>query len=76
MIPHLVAEGSTVILTTHYMFEADGLCATIAIIHEVSRWCRARGPWQTRVQPFSALGGDGARGQRGRSKRPCGHTER
>ena len=31
-IPQLVDEGKTVLLTTHYMFEADALCDTIAMI--------------------------------------------
>ena len=32
----LVAEGVTVFLTTHYMFEADQLCDTIAITNNGS----------------------------------------
>ncbi len=33
LIPDLVSEGKTVLLTTHYMFEADQLCQTIAMIN-------------------------------------------
>jgi ABC-2 type transport system ATP-binding protein len=33
LIPELVAQGKTVLLTTHYMFEADLLCQRIAIIN-------------------------------------------
>jgi hypothetical protein len=36
LVPRLVAEGVTVFLTTHYMFEADQLCDTIAIINNGS----------------------------------------
>lgn len=34
MIPNLVSEGKTVLLTTHYMFEADTLCQTVAMINK------------------------------------------
>ena len=33
LIPQLVEDGRTVLLTTHYMFEADQLCRTIAMIN-------------------------------------------
>ena len=32
MIASLVEAGKTVLLTTHYMFEADQLCDRIAVI--------------------------------------------
>ncbi len=34
LIPRLVSQGKTVLLTTHYMFEADSLCHTIALINK------------------------------------------
>jgi ABC-2 type transport system ATP-binding protein len=34
MIKELVKEGKTVLLTTHYMYEADELCRRVAIIRE------------------------------------------
>ncbi len=34
LIPELVGQGTTVILTTHYMFEADTLCHTIAMVNK------------------------------------------
>ena len=34
LIPRLVSQGKTVLLTTHYMFEADSLCHTIAMINK------------------------------------------
>src|SRR5574338_14038 len=33
-IKHLVDTGKTVLLTTHYMFEADALCDRIAVIND------------------------------------------
>ena len=33
LIPQLVRQGKTVLLTTDYMFEADELCRTIAMIN-------------------------------------------
>ena len=33
LIPELVSLGKTILLTTHYMFEADQLCQTIAMIN-------------------------------------------
>ena len=33
LIPGLVEDGRTVLLTTHYMFEADQLCRTIAMVN-------------------------------------------
>ncbi len=32
VVAHLVEDGTTVLLTTHYMFEADQLCDRIAVI--------------------------------------------
>ena len=34
LIPQLVAQGKTVLLTTHYMSEADQLCHTVAMINK------------------------------------------
>jgi ABC-2 type transport system ATP-binding protein len=34
LVPELVGHGTTVILTTHYMFEADTLCHLIAMINK------------------------------------------
>lgn len=34
MIPNLVGQGKTVLLTTHYMLEADTLCQTVAMINK------------------------------------------
>ena len=34
LIPELVSLGKTILLTTHYMFEADQLCQTIAMINQ------------------------------------------
>ena len=34
MIKELVAEGKTILLTTHYMYEADELCDRIAVINK------------------------------------------
>ncbi len=33
-IPKLIGQGKTILLTTHYMFEADLLCDTIAMINK------------------------------------------
>ena len=41
MIPRLVEQGKTVLLTTHYMFEADQLCDSIAMINK--GWLVAHG---------------------------------
>ena len=35
-IPELVSDGKTILLTTHYMMEADMLCDTIAMINKGS----------------------------------------
>jgi ABC-2 type transport system ATP-binding protein len=32
-IPRLSSEGRTILLTTHYMYEADALCHTIGIVN-------------------------------------------
>jgi ABC-2 type transport system ATP-binding protein len=34
LIPDLAAQGKTVLLTTHYMFEADAICDHIAILNK------------------------------------------
>ena len=34
LIPELARQGKTILLTTHYMFEADELCEQIAIINK------------------------------------------
>ena len=34
VVPELAAQGKTVVLTTHYMFEADTLCQTIAMVNK------------------------------------------
>ena len=44
MIADLVAVGKTVLLTTHYMFEADALCDRIAVIAKGRSSARARPP--------------------------------
>ena len=33
LIPELASQGKTIVLTTHYMFEADSLCQTVAMIN-------------------------------------------
>ncbi|HUZ77519.1 MAG TPA: ABC transporter ATP-binding protein, partial [Chloroflexota bacterium] len=33
LVPELVRQGKTILLTTHYMFEADSLCDRVAIIN-------------------------------------------
>lgn len=42
-IARLNREGSTVLLTTHYLEEAEALCGRIAMISGV-RWSRWRKP--------------------------------
>ena len=34
LVPELANQGKTVLLTTHYMFEADTLCQTVAMINK------------------------------------------
>ncbi len=34
LIPEMASQGKTVLLTTHYMFEADALCQTVAMINK------------------------------------------
>ncbi|MEE8414169.1 MAG: hypothetical protein V3R96_06415, partial [Dehalococcoidales bacterium] len=34
LIPELASQGKTVLLTTHYMLEADTLCQTVAMINK------------------------------------------
>lgn len=34
LVPELAARGKTVLLTTHYMFEADAICDRLAIINQ------------------------------------------
>ncbi len=34
LIPEMARQGKTVLLTTHYMFEADTLCQTLAMINK------------------------------------------
>ncbi len=53
-IPVLAAQGKTILLTTHYMFEADSLCDTIAIINKGS--LIAFGPPSEIKRHFSRIG--------------------
>ena len=41
-IASLVDAGKTVLLTTHYMFEADALCDRIAVINRARSWRTGR----------------------------------
>jgi len=34
LIPEMASQGKTVLLTTHYMFEADTLCQTVAMVNK------------------------------------------
>ena len=47
-VPELASEGKTILLTTHYMAEADMLCDTIAIID--------RANWRPRAPPTKSRG--------------------
>jgi ABC-2 type transport system ATP-binding protein len=52
LVPELAARGKTVLLTTHYMFEADAICDRIAIIN--------RGTLVAEGTPAEIKGGFGA----------------
>ena len=34
LIPEMASQGKTILLTTHYMFEADALCQTVAMVNK------------------------------------------